>query len=110
MSNTFKKGKRLPTLAGRPDSKLKLSVITSSNDKIKIADLLAVLWALRVFAIDFYPRGCDVQAALNKTRLGLESKSLLERFSNDESDDFVRSVAKYVDSEKERSVNITRQS
>lgn len=95
-----------PTLAGRADSKLKLSVITSSIADMKISELFAELWALRVFAIDFYPRGCDVQGALKIDHQKLERKSLLERFSNDEADKFVGNLAQYVEKQKEDAAKI----
>ena len=87
----------MPSLAGKPDSKLKLSVINSSTEKLTISELLTELWALRTFAIDFYPRGLDVKEALGIERERLEGTPLIDRFSDL---DFINSLATYVEAQK----------
>jgi len=88
---------REPELTGREDvSHLRLSVITSSNSDMPISELVEELWLLRTHAIDFYPRGRDIQAAMNITRPKLESLPLLDRFTDAS---FHTDIARYVKGE-----------
>ena len=95
-----------PTLTGCSDSKLMLSVITSSCADTTISELLAELWILRVYAVDFYTRGCDIIWAHEEdgmTRIQLEEESLLSRFAKG---DIIDKLAQYVIGQKQRAAEL----
>lgn len=97
-----------PTLTGRSDSMLKLSVITSSCADTTISELLTELWTLRVYAVDFYARGCDILWAHETdgmTRIQLEAESLLSRFAKG---DIIDKLAQYVIGQKKRAVELVQ--
>ncbi len=86
-----------PTLTGCSDSPLKLSVINSSTENLLISELLIELWLLRVFAIDFYHRGVDIENALDINREVLERTSIAERYADP---NIIRQLAQYIRNEK----------
>ena len=90
----------LPTLTG--NATIKVSVITSSHSERLIADLLAELWALRTYAIDVYPRGMDIQRALDNISLEeLEGTSLIKRFAEEGNNKgFIEKMGQYVINQK----------
>lgn len=97
-----------PTLTGHSDSKIKLSVITSSCADTTISELLAELWTLRVYAVDFYARGCDILWAHEKdgmNRIQLEAESLLSRFAKG---DIIDKLVQYVIGQKRRAVELVQ--
>jgi len=91
------------TLTGPGDAPLKLSVITSSAGNLSIAELLRELWILRTYAIDLYPRGCDVAGALGilaqntGTVEELRARTVEDRFGDTR---FVDAMAEYVGRQK----------
>ena len=90
---------------------MKLSVITSSHPDMLISDMLVELWALRTYALDFYPRGEDILRALGlKDHNVLESVPLINRFAHPSEaengaqgdKDVIQRIADYVNQEKEQ--------
>lgn len=102
------KGVRQMEIAEQSGKPMGLSVTTSSFDDIPISEILAEMWAIRVFAIDLYLRGCDVwRSDPEKLKPAeLENMSLLDRLSGDGRYDFIEKMASYVLSEKKKAAEL----
>jgi sugar phosphate isomerase/epimerase len=97
--------KRRGELAGLTGRRgLRLSVITSSAGDMPIRELLVELWLLRTYAIDVYPRGCDVREVLSgQSWEDIERHDISSRFSDPV---FVAKFGEYVRREMREAAKI----
>lgn len=116
-SHTISTTHQPPTLAGRPTSKLHLSVTLSSCADLTISELFTELWILRTHAIDFYPRVLDIRKMIEQRKAPessnmrdprkekVQDKSLRERFQyegdgEDDSKGNIDELGQYIQAER----------
>ena len=108
---TTKAANRISTLTGA-DSRLRISVISSSCAVSSISDLLVELWLVRANAIDFYPRMLDIRNMIQKDKalqIDIEKISKTDIFRYEGQADsgykgYTEKLAIYIDSERQEAV------